>query len=130
MHINLLCTVLLILAVQRGVALECYKCPVGMKDILFCGDPFENLHYQTHCDPSEDVCLKISATGSSNHVEERGCAKESLVPTICGRVRKNFPDATCLVCHGDLCNASSRNTSSLVLFSISVLVLTIYGLIT
>lgn len=52
----------------------------------------------------------LCSTGSKNHIEERGCANNNSVSTICNNVKRNIPtdDVTCLVCQTDLCNGSSR----------------------
>lgn len=96
--------------IHTGIALKCYKCPVSMRDIFHCSDPFENRDFQTPCTKDQDVCLKMSVRGSSNHIEERGCANKNSVNTICNNVKRNFPpeDVTCEVCETDLCNGSSR----------------------
>jgi hypothetical protein len=46
-----------------GFALECYKCPVNVKDLLLCSDPFENRSYKRNCGKEEDICLKLSVIG-------------------------------------------------------------------
>jgi hypothetical protein len=46
-----------------GFALECYKCPVNMRDVFQCGDPFENESFKITCEKEEDICLKMSVRG-------------------------------------------------------------------
>ena len=63
------------------------------------------------------------STGSSNHIEERGCANRNSVHTICNNVKRNIPteDVTCVVCETDLCNGSSRREiTATVLFFMPV----------
>ncbi|KAJ9577680.1 hypothetical protein L9F63_005760 [Diploptera punctata] len=123
MNIYLLLFLVIAFFFQSGDLLECYKCPLSMKELLYCSDPFENKNYQKHCDSSDDVCLKIIAQGSGNHVEERGCAMRSSVEEICSSVKKNFEDVECLVCDTDLCNVSSRREGAalLIILPISLL---------
>ncbi|XP_023725519.1 uncharacterized protein LOC111874337 [Cryptotermes secundus] len=99
-------------------ALECYKCPVDMRDVFHCSDPFENRSFKRTCEKEEDVCLKVSVRGGSNHLEERGCANRKTVDTICNRVKQNFlpEDVICAVCETDLCNASQRRDAASLLY--------------
>ena len=46
-----------------GDFLDCYKCPVEIKDMLYCSDPYEDNNFRQHCDDGENVCLKISVRG-------------------------------------------------------------------
>jgi hypothetical protein len=122
--------------IHTGIALNCYKCPIRVRDLLHCNDPFENKNYQTTCSRDEDVCLKVTVTGSKNHIEERGCANKNSVDIICNNVKRNIPtdDVSCLICETDLCNGSSRReittTTVLCFMPLSFVLIKIFAPVT